>query len=109
MGVGSCNEAENGAEALEQAAKVKPNLIILDLAMPVMNALQAAPLLPRMLPKRLGELRFLISLHLRWASGEGFTAPMREADTGLLSAPGKGSLKNRKLRGSSDLAPRLRH
>ena len=51
LGVGSCNEAENGAEALKQAAKVKPDLIILDLAMPVMNGLQAAPLLHRMLPE----------------------------------------------------------
>jgi len=48
-----CGEASNGLEAIESAATLKPDLIILDLAMPVMDGLQAAreissaaPLLP---------------------------------------------------------------
>ena len=49
-GFDSCVEAENGAEAISEAAKVNPHLVILDLAMPVMNGLKAAPLLRRMLP-----------------------------------------------------------
>jgi DNA-binding NarL/FixJ family response regulator len=43
-------EAENGRDALEKAEKLKPNLIILDLVMPVMTGLQAAPLLKQRLP-----------------------------------------------------------
>jgi CheY-like chemotaxis protein len=45
-----CAEAENGAEAIELATKHKPSLIVLDLSMPVMNGLQAAPELRRILP-----------------------------------------------------------
>jgi CheY-like chemotaxis protein len=49
-GLSVCGEAENGAEAITQAAKYKPDLIILDVSMPVMNGLQAAPELRRILP-----------------------------------------------------------
>jgi DNA-binding NarL/FixJ family response regulator len=37
-----CGEAENGREAVSKAAKLRPDLIILDLAMPIMNGLKAA-------------------------------------------------------------------
>jgi DNA-binding NarL/FixJ family response regulator len=37
-----CGEAENGFEAVEKASQLKPDLIILDLAMPVMDGLHAA-------------------------------------------------------------------
>ncbi len=43
-------EAEHGREAVEKAPKLRPDLIILDLTMPVMNGLEAAPLLIRLLP-----------------------------------------------------------
>ena len=43
--------AENGAQALVEAERVKPNAIILDLSMPVMNGLEAAPRLRRILPE----------------------------------------------------------
>jgi YesN/AraC family two-component response regulator len=32
-----CGEAENGQEAIEKAQELKPDLIVLDLSMPVMN------------------------------------------------------------------------
>ena len=37
-----CGEAANGQEALDRAMKLTPDIIILDLVMPVMNGLQAA-------------------------------------------------------------------
>ena len=46
-------EAENGRDAIEKAERSKPDLIILDLIMPVMNGLEAAPLLKRLLPDTL--------------------------------------------------------
>src|SRR6202035_2199624 len=43
-------EAENGQEAVDKAANLKPDLVILDLSMPVMTGLDAAPLLRKLLP-----------------------------------------------------------
>ncbi|HZV58811.1 MAG TPA: response regulator transcription factor, partial [Candidatus Eremiobacteraceae bacterium] len=46
-----CGEAVDGADAIEQAQRLKPDLIILDLAMPNMNGAEAAPIIKRLLPK----------------------------------------------------------
>ena len=43
-------EAQNGALTIEEAERAEPDLIVLDLSMPVMNGLQAAPILRKMLP-----------------------------------------------------------
>ena len=43
-------EAENGQDAVERAENLKPDVIILDLSMPVMTGLDAAPLLRKLLP-----------------------------------------------------------
>jgi chemotaxis response regulator CheB len=32
-----CGDAENGKEAIEKAKELRPDLIVLDLSMPVMN------------------------------------------------------------------------
>jgi DNA-binding NarL/FixJ family response regulator len=45
-----CGEAEHGREAVEKAPNLRPDLILLDLSMPVVNGLQAAPLLLKILP-----------------------------------------------------------
>jgi DNA-binding NarL/FixJ family response regulator len=46
-----CDEAENGREGIEKALRFCPDLILLDLSMPVMNGFQAARELQRLLPK----------------------------------------------------------
>lgn len=45
-----CAEAINGVDAIEKAAKLRPELVILDLSMPVMGGLEAAPHLKKILP-----------------------------------------------------------
>jgi two-component system, chemotaxis family, chemotaxis protein CheY len=45
-----CGEAENGKEAVEKAQALHPDLILLDLSMPVMNGLEAARDLKRIMP-----------------------------------------------------------
>jgi len=45
-----CGEASNGTEAVKKATELKPDLIIMDLAMPLMNGLEAASVLKTALP-----------------------------------------------------------
>jgi len=45
-----CGEAANGHEAVRAAQLLSPDLIVLDLAMPVMNGLDAARMLRRIMP-----------------------------------------------------------
>ena len=46
-----CAEAENGRRAIELALQCQPDLVILDLSMPVMNGLDAARELKRLMPE----------------------------------------------------------
>jgi CheY-like chemotaxis protein len=46
-----CMEAENGAQGLELAERFRPNLVVLDFSMPVMNGLEAAPLFKQKFPE----------------------------------------------------------
>ena len=46
-----CGEAADGVEAIDRAAKLKPDLILLDLAMPRLNGAEAASILRRAMPK----------------------------------------------------------
>ena len=50
VGIAVCAEASNGREAIDQARIFHPDLIVLDLSMPVMGGLEAAPHLKRLLP-----------------------------------------------------------
>ena len=46
-----CGEAANGKEAIEKAKTLRPDLIILDVTMPVMNGFDAARELTKILPE----------------------------------------------------------
>jgi DNA-binding NarL/FixJ family response regulator len=48
-----CGEAANGLEAVQKAAELKPDLLILDFAMPEMNGLQAASQISSAFPNAL--------------------------------------------------------
>ena len=43
-------EAEEGADAIQKATELKPDLILLDFSMPIMNGLEAASVLKKKLP-----------------------------------------------------------
>ncbi len=46
-----CAEADNGQQAVSKAAELKPDAVILDLAMPGMDGLRAAREILKLLPK----------------------------------------------------------
>ena len=45
-----CGEAADGVEGVEQAKKLKPDLVVLDLAMPRMDGVEAASVISRTMP-----------------------------------------------------------
>lgn len=45
-----CGEARNGVEAIEKATQLKPDLVVMDLAMPLMNGLEASTVLQKAMP-----------------------------------------------------------
>ena len=45
-----CGEASNGVEAIRQANELRPDLVLMDLAMPQMNGLEAAKVLRITMP-----------------------------------------------------------
>jgi DNA-binding NarL/FixJ family response regulator len=45
-----CGEASNGLEGISAAAQMKPDVIVLDLSMPVMNGIEAARQLKKLIP-----------------------------------------------------------
>jgi len=85
-----CGEASNGSEVVQMAFETKPDLIILDLTMPVMGGFAAAKELRRLLP----EIPILFySIHdgaqlikeAKHAGARGFVNKSRISDT-LLDA-----------------------
>jgi len=55
-----CGEAANGQEAIESAMALHPDLIIMDITMPVMSGLDAAARISSM---RLGALLLVLTMH----------------------------------------------
>jgi two-component system nitrate/nitrite response regulator NarL len=82
-------EAENGREGIEKAASLKPDLIVLDLAMPVMNGLDAASEIRKVLP---GARLILLTAHngpeverLSRAAGVHAVVPKSQAAAKLIA------------------------
>ena len=46
-----CAEASNGQEAIDLAVELRPDLIVLDLAMPVLDGMQAGKKLKQIMPE----------------------------------------------------------
>jgi two-component system chemotaxis response regulator CheY len=45
-----CGEAENGSEAIDKAQRLRPDLIVTDLSMPLMNGLEETRILKKLMP-----------------------------------------------------------
>src|SRR5260221_12250070 len=56
-----CGEAAHGMEAIEKAKELQPDLILLDLSMPIMTGAEAAVILKRTVPRM---KIILFSMHL---------------------------------------------
>lgn len=60
LGPAVCGEAENGQQAVERVMELRPDIVILDWTMPVMNGLEAAQMIRRFRP----EIKIIVfSLH----------------------------------------------
>jgi len=93
-----CGEAANGFEAVEKAKMLRPDLVLLDLAMPEMNGAEAASVLKKIMPKvpiivftMYGEnigrsLTSAIGVDMVLSKPDGMRA-LVEAIDGLLSPP----------------------
>jgi DNA-binding NarL/FixJ family response regulator len=51
LGLEVCGEAVDGVDAIEKAKALQPDLVVLDLAMPRMNGVEAASELRAMMPR----------------------------------------------------------
>ena len=69
-----CEEAADGCEAIEHANQSKPDLIILDFAMPKMNGAQAAQALKRFMPEVPIVLYTLFEIPIKMVQDIGFDA-----------------------------------
>ncbi len=67
-----CGEAGHGTEAIEKAKKLQPELILLDLNMPLLNGAEAAGVLKAMLPRT---KIILFSMHMDMFSRQCCRAP----------------------------------
>jgi two-component system, chemotaxis family, chemotaxis protein CheY len=47
----ACEEAENGKKGVELAKQIHPDIVTMDLSMPVMNGMEAASRIKKMFPK----------------------------------------------------------
>ena len=67
-----CGEAADGVEAIKKAKEMRPDLVVMDLAMPLMNGVEAAMVLKNTMPKVPVVLFTLFAEQLRGAISPGF-------------------------------------
>jgi CheY-like chemotaxis protein len=67
-----CGEATDGVDAIKKARELKPNLVIMDLAMPLMNGVEAAMVLRNTMPNVPVVLFTLYSEQMRGSISPGF-------------------------------------
>jgi len=89
--LGVCQEAENGLEALQMAEKQHPDLVVMDMSMPIMNGIEAAKRMKKVMP---AVLIVLLSLH------SDFLNPLEMSKIGISALVSK-------YRASSDLVPTI--
>jgi len=77
-----CGEAANGVEAVEKALELKPDLILLDVAMPMLNGVEVASVLAGSMPDLPIVLYTMYNelLGLSLASAVGARAVISKAD-----------------------------
>ena len=77
-----CGEAANGTEAVERALELKPDLILLDVAMPMLNGVEVASVLAGAMPDLPVVLYTMYNemLGLSLASAVGARAVISKAD-----------------------------
>ena len=92
-----CGEASHGAEAVKKGPELNPDLVIMDLAMPKMNGVEAANLLKKRIPEILivlftiyadqvsAPLSSAFGVTIVLSKGDGF-APLLDCLNGLLGS-----------------------
>jgi NarL family two-component system response regulator LiaR len=77
-----CGEASNGAEAVQKALELKPDLMLLDVAMPLLNGVEVASVLAGSMPELPIVLYTMYNelLGLSLASAVGAKAVISKAD-----------------------------
>src|ERR1700720_3404567 len=77
-----CGEAANGTEAVERALELKPDLLLLDVAMPMLNGVEVASVLAGAMPDLPVVLYTMYNemLGLSLASAVGARAVISKAD-----------------------------
>ena len=75
-----CEEAADGSEAVEHANQSKPDLIILDFAMPKMNGAEAAKALKHSMPKVPIVLYTVFEIPDKLVQDIGFDAVVAKSD-----------------------------
>jgi DNA-binding NarL/FixJ family response regulator len=71
-----CGEAGDGVDAVKKARELKPNLVIMDLAMPLMNGVEAAMVLRSTMPNVPVVLFTLYAEQMRGTISPGFGVTM---------------------------------
>ena len=98
-----CAEAADGAEAIQQAGKYKPDLIVLDLSMPGINGFEAGRVLRRALPATPIILftMYADSIAVNDAHTAGITSVVPKSNVEKLMSEAEAQLNPRKLSANS--------